>query len=358
METSSYQIAQLYYNLADDHTDIFLTKLGYEAPKYFRSSIGSKELSDLYSKCFQDSDAEKVYCELRNGYLSQFKDFISPVVDYTNPGDILWLIPDGLLHFLPFAAIPWKGQPLVNRNPLVYSPSMTAMAYCRLWRNEILGTLLDGAGRSFLGVGIGPEKHNPGFVNEIQELSLKSFWKRVKLLTGTEATKENLIRYGRVFDVIHISGHAVFTLDDPLDSYLLVSNGRGLPPQDFGRSVPEEYKISARDLLGQSFGCDLVTLASCWTGQSKIFPGDTRLGLGDAFLAIKTASLIVSRWAAHVEATNFLLSRFYHYWLEEDTVTTKAHALQKAMVDTMNSTDNDWELPFFWANFALIGDWE
>jgi len=65
-----------------------------------------------------------------------------------------------------------------------------------------------------------------------------------------------------------------------------------------------------------------------------------------------------STLGCHVEATNFLLNRFYHYWLEEDTVSTKAHALQKAMVDTMNSTGNDWELPFFWANFVLIGDWK
>ena len=320
--------------------------------------MGSKKLSDLYSKCFYNSDLEKIYCELRNDYLSQFKDLISPAVNYTKPGDILWLIPDGLLHFLPFAAIPWKGKPLVNRNPLVYSPNMTGMAYCRLWRKEISGSLLNGAGKSFLGMGIGPEKHATKFANEIHELSLNSFWNRVKCLTGTEATKENLIRYGREFDVIHMSGHAVFTLDDPLDSYLLVSNGHDLPPKDFERSVSKEYKISARDLLGQSFGCDLVILASCWTGQSKIFPGDTRLGLGDAFLAIKTASLIVSRWAAQTEATNYLLNRFYHYWLEEDTVSTKAHALQKAMVDTMNSTVNDWEQPFFWANFVLSGDWK
>ena len=357
MKDSPYQIAQVYYNLADDHTDIFLTKLTYESPKYFRAPFGSKKLSKLYSKCFQESDVEKVYCELRNEYLSQFEDLISPVLEYTKPGDVLWLIPDDLLHFLPFAAIPCKGQLLIHRNPLVYSPSMTAMAYCRHWRNQILSTLLDGAGRSFLGVGVGPENQNRAFIDEIKELSGRKCWKRTKLLTGTEATKENLMRDGRAFDVIHMSGHAVFSHDDPLDSYLLVSNGCNLPPQNFERTNLEEYKIRARDLLGQSFSCDLITLASCWTGQSKLFPGDTRFGLGDAFLAVKTASLIVSRWAAQVEATNFLLDRFYRYWLEEDTVSTKAHALQKAMIDTMNSTDNNWDLPFFWANFVLIGDW-
>jgi len=352
------QVIQLYFNVSEDHTDIFLSKLGYEMPKHSRSSIGLKTLNDFYLKCFHNADHEQIYSELTKVYLSRFEGLLSCLKSYSRPGDIIWIIPDGPLHYLPFSAIPFQGEHLIKRNPLVYSPSMTAMAYSRQWGRKTTRKVLEGNQRSFLGMAVAPDDGNREFIQEIQDISAPPWWSEKRLLVNTESAKQTFIQEAERHDVIHISCHGVYAQDDPLSSYLLVSDGEKLPPSEFDLSTHEPFKLKARELLGKHFSCDLITLAACWTGQSKLFAGDTRLGLSDVFLATRTSSLIVSQWAAQTHAANYLLNRFYRYWLGGEAPVTKAHALQKSIIDTMESTENDWDLPFFWANFLLIGDWK
>ena len=60
---------------------------------------------------------------------------VAPAVQFAREGDLLWIVPWGPLHQLPMhaATLP-DGRVLLERHPVVYSPSASVMGVCRARR--------------------------------------------------------------------------------------------------------------------------------------------------------------------------------------------------------------------------------
>jgi CHAT domain-containing protein len=97
---------------------------------------------------------------------------------------------------------------------------------------------------------------------------------------------------------------------------------------------------------------DLLVLSACQTGISESLAGDEFAGLAQAFLYAGARSVLVSLWSVQDTSTADLMTAFY---TNLSNGSNKAQALTQAMGTVRAHTQ--WQLPYFWGAFVLIGDW-
>ena len=95
----------------------------------------------------------------------------------------------------------------------------------------------------------------------------------------------------------------------------------------------------------------LLTLSACETAA-----GDDRAALGLAGVALKAGaqSALATLWPIQDNVASVLLTEFYKQ-IHEDSTLSKARALQRAQLKVLESWQYDD--PYFWSAFLLIGNW-
>jgi CHAT domain-containing protein len=142
------------------------------------------------------------------------------------------------------------------------------------------------------------------------------------------------------FRIIHIASHGVFG-GSASESYIMAHD--------------KIINITELETLLQSKSnrdnpIELLTLSACQTAE-----GDDRspLGISGIALKAKVRSAIGSLWSvADIATVNFMTS-FYQQLKTANT--SKAHALQHAQQHLLNNPE--YQHPFFWSPFILIGNW-
>lgn len=89
------------------------------------------------------------------------------------------------------------------------------------------------------------------------------------------------------------------------------------------------------------------------TGINERSPGDELIGLTRAFLYAGAPSVVVSLWSVDAQSTHDLMLEFYRHLKNG---VDKATALQKAQIKIMEK--KEYSHPYYWAPFALVGDWK
>ena len=107
------------------------------------------------------------------------------------------------------------------------------------------------------------------------------------------------------------------------------------------------------EALPHRIAADLVVLSACQTGLGSTRLSEGTIGLPRALLGAGARTVLVSLWSVSDEATEFLMQRFYHHWLEGGGQRTKAQALWRAQNDVR--ADARFALPRYWAAFQLVG---
>ena len=99
---------------------------------------------------------------------------------------------------------------------------------------------------------------------------------------------------------------------------------------------------------------DLLVLSACETAR-----GDDFATLGLAGMAVRTgvSSTLASLWQISDRSTPFLMEQFYKYWQNNPEIN-KAEALRLAQLDLRSQTERDWDVPYYWAAYTLVGKWE
>lgn len=164
-----------------------------------------------------------------------------------------------------------------------------------------------------------------------------------KPLINEAFTQTNISRrlQTRRFSGIHWKTHGVFS-SDPSQTYL----------------VAYQERIQARDLdrllqVGTQGGIEpleLLVLSACETAQ-----GDNRAVLGLAGVAVRAGarSTVSTLWRADDRANTELMTRFYQGLSQG---MTKAQALQQAQVALIQ--DFNYQAPYVWAPYVLVGNWQ
>ncbi len=263
---------------------------------------------------------------------------ISPLEAQPNLKDskTLVFVLDGLLRNIPMSALYDGEKYLIEKYAVTLSPGLQLMQGTSLKSNNIKAVV---AGISEARSGF---SSLPGVKTEVKQISNKV--KSASTLLNDNLTEVSLsakVKNGSA-NVVHLATHGQFSsrLDD---TFLLTWDGQ--------INIKELSELLRNRQSRQSQNIDLLVLSACDTAA-----GDNRAVLGLAGLAVKSGarSTIASLWPVKDKATVALMNSFYENLLKPGT--TKAEALRQAQINIMKKTD--FQEPFFWSAFVLVGNWQ
>jgi len=232
---------------------------------------------------------------LLHGRLPQnlYDQLVAPAADLLAGRELLYLIPHGPLHYVPFTALrSADGEYLLRADgpALAHAPSATI-----LLRNCLGRPLARGSAVLALGFndpqGDQPLRYAEAEAQHVARILGGAAW------VGMEPKSERLIAAGRDIRWLHIAGHARFDPHDPLGSALSLGPGDALS----ARAIIRDLDLSA----------DLVTLSSCTSGVSHVVPGDELLGLQRALLYAGAPAVVCTRWEARDLVALLVMDHFY-----------------------------------------------
>ena len=286
----------------------------------------------------------------------------------------LLIVPDGALHYLPFAALPVPGssEPLVAGHEVVTSPSASALA---VERRELAGrrpapgvlavvadpvfeasdprvgrpaaVVAPAAWRGSSPVG-GDRFQRLGYSRAEAE-ALKALVPPEERLDALDfkASRETVLSGALArYRIIHFATHGMLDTENPGLSKLVFSqvDEQGRPRNGF---------VWAHEIYGLSLPADLVVLSACHTALGQEIRGEGLVGLTRGFQYAGARAVLVSLWEVDDEATAELMRLFYSAMLKHGQ--PPAAALRTAQ-EALRHEDG-WQAPYYWAGFVLQGDW-
>jgi CHAT domain-containing protein len=162
-----------------------------------------------------------------------------------------------------------------------------------------------------------------------------------KLLLNQDFTIDRLkqvLNQGR-YPIVHLSTHGTFSSDPKLTG--LLAWDRKLDLTELRKLIEQQSQ--------QKHSIELLVLSACETAE-----GDQRSVLGLAGVAAQAGarSTIASLWLVDESSTAALMEMFYSGLRAG---LPKSEALRQAKLGLMDS--EQFQHPFFWGSFILIGSW-
>ncbi|MEP7190833.1 MAG: CHAT domain-containing protein, partial [Roseiflexaceae bacterium] len=296
---------------------------------------------------------------------------IAPAEALLGGRTLLYLIPHGPLHSVPFMALrSAAGAHLLDAAGPAIALAPSATVLLRNCLSRPLGKVQHTLELLALGYNDQGEhalRYAEAEADHIARLAGGQAW------VGAAATNQRLIDAGPQTRRLHIAGHAAYDPHDPLGSYI---------------QVGKDERLSARAIMRNlELEADLVTLSACMSGQSQVISGDELMGLQRAFLYAGAQAVVCTLWQAADFVALLVMDRFY---MALHSGSPPATALRDAQVALRDMTGRDllaaldrWqgddpafvaalgalpELPpealdatiyadpFYWAPFMLVGN--
>lgn len=288
-------------------------------------------------------------------------DPIANRLNQSSPEQVLVVVPHRDLHPIPFEALPWAGELLVDRFPVVSAANLTAV-------HRALTTPPRPAGAT---LAVGDTHTNlPGARHEAEEVA-KRF--DGQLLLGSAASESVVLKAMRDAAILHFAVHGVRP-DPHAPAYLqLAPDSR------------DDGKMHADELAACELKADLVVLSVCDSARGRPNQGDEIVGVIDrAFLQAGARSVVASRWPVHDAASVLFMREFYARLRTKKTVIQAFHGAQLALrrkqahpaqlgplLDKLDGSrvrgltaapvkplPKDFAHPYYWATFSLRGAWK
>ncbi len=244
----------------------------------------------------------------------------------------LVIVPHGVLHYLPFAAL-WdaeNGRYLVQDYALSYAPSASALKFILAKRSPDDGRVLAMGN---------PDGSLPYAKDEAQAVA--RLYGTVPLLEEEAVESQVYAQAGQV-DVLHLAAHGKYNAYNALYSRI-----------ELAPDAAEDGNLEVHEVYGLDLsGTNLVVLSACQTALGKQSEGDEVVGLTRAFLYAGTPAVVTTLWSVDDAASGAEMEAFYRYLREG---LTNAEALRAAQVELM--AEEGWSEPYYWAAFSLTGDY-
>ena len=313
-------------------------------------------------------------------------------------GKRVLLVADGALQYLPFAALPIPGRkgelvPMMVEHEIISLPSASALAVLRRENRDRRPTAAvavladpvfepdDPRLRAGGNISRDVEKAastppDPAKGAEGLQLALRDFGfmrdgrLSVPRLAATRQEADAIVGAApagttlRAIDfeasratamspdlakyrIVHFATHGVFNGDDPALSGLILSmfDKRGQPQDGF---------LRLHDIYDLRLPVDLVVLSACNTALGKPVKGEGLVGIVRGFMYAGASRVVASLWKVDDDATGALMGNFYQEMLRNNR--SPAAALRQAQLAMWRQ--EKWRPPFYWAAFALQGEWK
>lgn len=302
-----------------------------------------RQLTEQWIQSLQSATAGRRFSNSETGTQLN-RRLVQPIQSVTGGKQEWIIIPDDMLHFLPFESLPENnGDPLLESTVISYhfssqllitAPAAEAEANNRSYSVLAFAPFNDAA-KTVAGNRLSRLPHS---ANETAGLPGVQY-------TGPSATKTRFLQHLNQYPILHLGTHAVADIDNSGGSFL------AFYPSENG----EEDKLYADELYGLDMdSTELVILSACETGNGKLIDREGVMSLSRGFSYAGCASIIHSLWKSDDLASSLILKKFHHY-LQKGL--SKSKALQQAKLDYLHS-DVLYKSPGYWANLILIGNTE
>jgi CHAT domain-containing protein len=269
----------------------------------------------------------------------------------------LVFVPETGLKAIPYSALHNGKQFLIEQYSVGLMPSLglTQTAYQDLRASDLLA----------LGISQATQGQMPLPMVTTEMSAIGQLWPQQLSYSNAQATLDLLrtARQRQPFRIVHLATHANFTTGSVQDSYIQLWDDR--------------LKLDQIKQLGwNNPPVELLVLSACRTAL-----GDPSSELGLAGLAVQTGvkTAIASLWSVDDTATTLLFSQFY---AALRVTPIKAAALRQAQIkllrrqiivndgkilglsqnlrltlpDGVRVSDPDFQHPYYWAAFTLVGN--
>lgn len=307
----------------------------------------------------------------------------------------LVVVPDGILHYIPFAGLTKQGanaqaspegagrdyRPLVVDHEVVMLPSASVLAQMRRESvkrkptSRVVAVLADpifnrddtrlrlgsdpphsgappaarGLERAMRDVGVigGGFTRLPFSRREAEAIvATAPRGQAAKALdfqaSRATATSDDLSHYR----IVHFATHGLLDSRHPELSGIVLSlfNEKGQPQDGY---------LRLHDIYNLRLPADLIVLSACQTGLGKEVRGEGLVGLTRGFMYAGAARVVATLWKVDDAATAELMKRFYSSMLGKSL--PPAAALRQAQIEMWKQ--QRWMPPYYWAAFVLQGEW-
>lgn len=247
---------------------------------------------------------------------------LAPVAASLPPGRLL-IVPHGILHGIPFAAL-WDGAAhALDRWECSMAASASMAVHLRAGRSTSRG--YDSLAALAL-----RDPAIPQAEAEVQAAA--AHFAQVRRFLDAAADLPGLRQAAGAGAILHIATHGLFRPDNPFFSALKLADGW----------------IDVREIYRLPLTARLVVLSACESGAQQVQGGDEAIGLARGFLGAGAEQLVVSLWNVHDASAARLMHVFYAS-LTGEPGTRPAAALRFAQRHAAG------QHPYFWAPFVAIG---
>lgn len=289
-------------------------------------------------------------------------------------GHRLLVVGEGMLHYVPFAALPLPGLPaqatggaplVIDRYEVVHLPSAAVLKALRQRDAErqppskevaVVANAVYSMQHERLASAtrVKPMPDNQESLADLPHtkreaeaiLAMVAPEERLALLGF--AAKPELVRGGSLRDyrILHFATHGLLNDKHPELSGLALSMW-----DEEGR--PRDGNLRLHEIYALDLPADLVVLSACRTALTKEAEGAGLVGLTHGFFYAGVSRLVVSLWDVDDEATAELMTVFYRGLLQEGL--SPPQALREAQ--RWMRRQERWRAAYYWAGFVLEGDW-
>jgi len=261
-----------------------------------------------------------------------FDQLISPLLATVRQHKLV-LLPHGVLHYVPFAALRKRanGHVLIDDFTLTYAPSASALRFLRAKESPVDGEAL------VLG---DPDTSLPKLPGAAQEATAVARLLHTTPHLGADAREELLHDLRGKIDLVHLAAHGVYEPANPLFSRIALASGG-----------TDEGNLTVQDILSSVdlTGVNLVVLSACQSAVGARTGGDEVMGLTRALLYAGTPGVISTLWNIDDAASAGLMNEFYRRFTAGESA---AEALRHAQL----AVKEHYADPKYWAAFTLTGD--
>ncbi|MBE9144287.1 CHAT domain-containing protein [Planktothrix mougeotii] len=251
----------------------------------------------------------------------------------------LVFILDGSLRNLPMSVLydDKKQQYLIQKYAIAIAPGLQLVKPQPLPKKELYA-LIGGvseerqiADKKFTALG--------NVKLELQEI--KSEIRRSQQLLNqsfTEIDLKNKIE-SHPFSVVHLATHGQFS-SNPDETFILTW-------ETLLKAKKFDHLLRLRDSIN-STAIELLVLSACQTAA-----GDKRATLGLAGIAVRAGarSTLATLWSVDDKSTTKLMSLFYQQLANSNVGL--AEALRRAQLSLLD----EYEIPYFWSPYIVVGNW-
>ncbi len=368
-------------NLLDDETVLLEYKLGEKRSFLWLVKKDSVEIFTIPSRKIIEAAAKDFYAsiisrnkskEAKTAELSEkLNETLLGLVEKEIENKRLAIVADGILQFIPFAAL---GNPTSQiRNEIVVLPSASVLAELRrnssakktpaktlaIFADPIFDAndarLINKSSEKSTQLGKILRDFNLGenlprlLSSRIEAQNISAFAGKNQADLNIDfdanrknATSETLANYR----ILHFATHGFLDTSRPELSGLVLSlydkNGKA---QDGFLRLNQIYNLNLNS--------DLVVLSACQTALGKDVRGEGMIGLTRGFMYAGAKRIVASLWKVDDAATAEFMKRFYQNLLQKNL--SPAAALRQAQTEMKQIPR--FRAPYFWAGFTLQGEW-